>query len=109
MFEKIISVFHDEEKRSEICIILSAAAVLISFFWGHNFPVDPGWIAIILCGIPIIIEAVIGLLTPFFIPAVGLFFIAPTSSILSRDTFAAAENVVIMPVWTLFWGRTVSQ
>ena len=80
MFEKIISVFHDEEKRSEICIILSAAAVLISFFWGHNFPVDPGWIAIILCGIPIIIEAVFGLLIRFYILAYVLVFIALIAS-----------------------------
>ena len=96
MFEKIISVFHDEEKRSEICIILSAAAVLISFFWGHNFPVDPGWIAIILCGIPIIIEAVFGLLTRFYIRGDAFVSISLIGSILTRGTISAGEICVIM-------------
>ena len=98
MFEKIISVFHDEEKRSEICIILSAAAVLISFFWGHNFPVDPGWIAIILCGIPIIIEAVIRLLSPFDFPADVLVSLALVCSIPIGGIFSPAENSGIIPV-----------
>ena len=109
MFEKIISVFHDEEKRSEICIILSAAAVLISFFWGHNFPVDPGWIAIILCGIPIIIEAVIGLVTRFDIRADVLVSIALIASILIGETFAAAEIAVIMQIGSYLEERTVAK
>lgn len=109
MFEKIISVFHDEEKRSEICIILSAAAVLISFFWGHNFPVDPGWIAIILCGIPIIIEAVIGLVTRFDIRADVLVSIALIASILIGEIFAAAEIAVIMQIGSYLEERTVAK
>ena len=98
MFEKIISVFHDEEKRSEICIILSAAAVLISFFWGHNFPVDPGWIAIILCGIPIIIEAVFGPVSPFDLPADVLVSISLIASILIGETISAAEISGLMQI-----------
>lgn len=39
------------------------AAVLLSLLDVRPFPFDMAWIAIILCGIPIILEAIIGLVT----------------------------------------------
>lgn len=109
MFEKIISAIHDEQKRNAVFIIISVAAVLLSFFRGNIFPIDPGWIAIILCGIPIILEAVTGLVTRFDIRADVLVSIALIASILIGETFAAAEIAVIMQIGAYLEEWTVAR
>lgn len=45
-------------KKEIIFLIVSGAALLVSFFGGSALPFDPAWISVILCGIPIILEAV---------------------------------------------------
>ena len=49
-------------------LIISAFSLLTSIF-RLPLPVDAAWIAILLCGVPIILEAVIGLITKFDIKA----------------------------------------
>ena len=56
-------------KKDVICLVVSGLALLASIFDLLPLPVDPAWAAIILCGIPIILEAVIGLVTAFDIKA----------------------------------------
>ena len=51
---------------------------------------------IILCGIPIILEAVIGLVTEFDIKADVLVSLALIASVLIREDFAAGEVAFIM-------------
>lgn len=109
MLEKITSNLPDEETRSALFILLSGAALVISFLGGHALPVDPSWIAILLCGIPIIIEAVTGLVTRFDIRADVLVSIALVASILIGETFAAAEIAVIMQIGSFLEERTVAK
>ena len=52
-------------KKDITLLLISGAALLISIFGGSALPIDPAWVAIVLCGIPIILEAVIGLVTAF--------------------------------------------
>ena len=50
-------------KKDVTLLVLSGAAVLLSLFGVQPFPFDLAWVAILLCGVPIICEAVIGLVT----------------------------------------------
>ena len=45
--------------------MLSGIAIVCSLLGLSPFPFDMAWIAIILCGVPIILEAIIGLVTAF--------------------------------------------
>lgn len=109
MFGSVLSKLRDEETRTVLFILVSGAAVLISFLWGKDLPADPAWIAIILCGIPIIIEAVTGLVTRFDIRADVLVSIALVASVLIGETFAAAEIAVIMQIGSYLEERTVAK
>ena len=53
--------------------------------------IDPAWAAIILCGIPIILEAVIGLVTAFDIKADVLVSMALIASVIIGEIFAAGK------------------
>lgn len=52
-------------RKDIVCLILSGAAVLCSLVKFQPFPFDIAWIAIVLCGLPIVLEAIIGLVTSF--------------------------------------------
>lgn len=56
-------------KKDAACLILSGGALLLSIFDFPPLPFDAAWIAILLCGVPIVLEAVIGLITSFDIKA----------------------------------------
>ena len=56
-------------KKDIVLLIISGTALLISIFDLVPLPFDAAWAAIILCGIPIMIEAIIGLITAFDIKA----------------------------------------
>ena len=69
-------------KREAAFLILSGAALILSMLDISPFPFDMAWTAIILCGIPIILEAVIGLITAFDIKADVLVSIALILSLI---------------------------
>ena len=52
-------------KKDICCLVISGIALIISIFDLIPLPFDAAWIAIVLCGIPIILEAIIGLVTAF--------------------------------------------
>lgn len=56
-------------QRDILFLALSAAALISSIFHLPPLPFDAAWVAIILCGVPIVLEAVIGLVTAFDIKA----------------------------------------
>ena len=66
-----------------------------------GLPFDISWVAIILCGIPIILEAVIGLVTAFDIKADVLVSLALIASVIIGEDFAAGEVAVIMQLGAL--------
>ncbi len=72
-------------------------------------PFDAAWAAMILCGVPIILEAVIGLVTAFDIKADVLVSIALIASLLIGEDFAAGEVAFIMQLGALLEDLTVAK
>ena len=96
-------------KKDITLLVISAAALLLSIFDLIPLPFDAAWIAIILCGIPIILEAVIGLVTAFDIKADVLISIALVASICIGEIFAAGEVAFIMQLGGLLEELTVAK
>ena len=103
------SVFKDEENRTIVALIISVISLIFSFFDLVQAPIDLAWIAIILCGLPIIKEAVIGLVTEFDIKADVLVSMALIASVIIGETFAAGEVAFIMTLGALLEERTVKK
>lgn len=96
-------------KRDIAFLVISGAALLASIAGLSPFPFDMAWIAIILCGIPIILEAVIGLVTAFDIKADVLVSIALIASVIIGEDFAAGEVAFIMQLGGLLEELTVAK
>ena len=90
-------------------LVISGAAVICSLLRIDPLPFDMAWIAIILCGIPIILEAVIGLVTAFDIKADVLVSLALIASLCIGETFAAGEVAFIMQLGALLEELTVAR
>ena len=82
-------------KKDIVFLILSGLALLVSIFRLLPLPFDAAWVAIILCGIPIILEAVIGLVTAFDIKADVLVSLALIASVCIGEDFAAIMLAII--------------
>ncbi len=89
--------------------VISGIALLVSIFLPHMLPFDAAWIAIILCGIPIILEAIIGLITEFDIKADVLVSLALIASVCIGEDFAAGEVAFIMQIGGLLEELTVAK
>lgn len=96
-------------KRDIVFLILSGLALIASMFDFLPLPFDPAWVAIILCGVPIILEAVIGLVTAFDIKADVLVSIALIASVIIGEDFAAGEVAFIMQLGGLLEELTVAK
>ena len=97
-------------KKDIVLIVISAAAVLLSLFHvNFGLPFDIAWVAIVLCGIPIILEAIIGLVTEFDITADVLVALALIASICIGEYFAAGEVALIMQLGSLLEELTVAR
>ena len=94
-------------KRDIVFLVISGVALLASMFHLLPLPFDPAWVAIILCGIPIIMEAFIGLVTEFDIKADVLVSIALLASVMIGEDFAAGEVAFIMQIGGLLEELTV--
>ena len=81
-------LFLNETKRSILFLVISGISLLISFLEPENAAFDSAWIAIVLCGIPIIIEAVEGLVTRFDIKADVLVSLALIASVIIGEIFS---------------------
>lgn len=95
-------------KKDIILLILSALSLIISMAFQDLLPFDPAWIAIILCGVPILIEAFIGMITAFDIKADLLVSLALIASIGIGEDFAAGEVAFIMQLGGLLEELTVA-
>ncbi|MCR5564067.1 MAG: cation-translocating P-type ATPase [Desulfovibrio sp.] len=96
-------------RRDILFLVISGMALLASFFDLRLFPFDSAWVAIILCGVPIILEAVIGLTTAFDIKADVLVSLALISSVIIGEDFAAGEVAFIMELGALLEDLTVAR
>ena len=96
-------------KRDVTFLVLSGLALLASILFGERAAVDPAWVAIFLCGVPIILEAIIGLVTAFDIKADVLVSIALIASVVIGEDFAAGEVAFIMQLGALLEDLTVAR
>lgn len=96
-------------RKDVTLLVISGAAVICSLLKFQPFPFDMAWIAIILCGLPIILEAFIGLVTAFDIKADVLVSLALIASICIGEDFAAGEVAVIMQLGGLLEELTVAR
>ena len=95
-------------KKDIILLVISGISLILSLF-NLPVPVNPAWIAIILCGVPIILEAVIGLVTAFDIKADVLVSLALIVSVAIGEIFAAGEVAFIMQLGGLLEDLTVAK
>ncbi len=95
-------------KKDIILLVISGISLLVSLFSPDLLPFNAAWIATILCGIPIILEAIIGLVTAFDIKADVLVSIALVASLCIGEDFAAGEVAFIMQLGSLLEDLTVA-
>ncbi len=96
-------------KKDIALLVISGVALIVSIFDLVPLPFDASWAAIILCGIPIILEAVIGLVTAFDIKADVLVSLALIASVCIGEDFAAGEVAFIMQLGGLLEELTVAR
>ena len=110
MIEKIEAVLDWGGTRKDIALLaISAVALVASFIWGSALPLDPAWIAIVLCGLPIVVSAAIALITEFDIKADMLVSIALIASVAIGEYFAAGEVALIMQLGGLLEELTTAK
>lgn len=101
-------------KKDIAFLIISGISLVISQIQSITVPDDIlpfniAWVAIILCGVPIILEAVIGLVTAFDIKADVLVSLALIASVCIGEDFAAGEVAFIMQLGGLLEDLTVAK
>lgn len=92
------NILKNKVKRDILFLIISGIALILSFANVKLFNLDLAWISIIFCGIPIIKDAIIGLVTEFDIKADVLVSMALIASLIIGETFAAGEVAFIMQI-----------
>ena len=93
----------NEPKVTLRCAIASAAALVLSLTGALKsvLPVDAAWVAIILCGVPIVVGAFKGVVFERDIKADLLVSLALIASAATREYFAAGEVALIMQIGSL--------
>lgn len=110
MIEKLEAILEWGGTKKDITfLIISGIALLASIFHLDLSGIDLAWVAIILCGIPIILEAIIGLVTAFDIKADVLVSLALIASVIIGEDFAAGEVAFIMQLGSLLEELTVAR
>ena len=96
-------------KRDITFLALGGGSLLLSFFAPAALQVNPAWLAILLCGAPIVREAAVGLFTRFDIKADVLVSLALLASVAIGEIFAAGEMAFIMQLGGLLEELTVAK
>ena len=96
-------------KKAVTLLVISGLAVLASLLKWQPLPFDMAWVAIILCGVPIVLEAIIGLRPAFDIKADVLVSLALIASVCIGQDFAAGEVAFIMQLGGLLEELTVAK
>ena len=100
-------------KKDIVLLVIGGISLVLSLLDSRlhfmPLPFDIAWVAIILCGIPIILEAIIGLVTRFDIKADVLVSLALIASVCIHEDFAAGEVAFIMQLGALLEDLTVAK
>ncbi len=96
---KLSDIWNDGFYRSVLLMAVSAVALVLSFAGVKPVEwLDLAWVAIILCGVPIIIMAAKGLVINHDIRAGVLVSLAMIAAICLQEYFAAGEVALIMQI-----------
>ena len=96
-------------KKDITFLAISIVALVLSLTVKDQLPFDPAWIAVVLCGIPILIESSVGLFLGFDIKADVLVSIALIASLCIGEIFAAGEVAAIMIIGALLEDYTAER
>ncbi len=96
-------------KKDITLLVISGIALILSLTKAIPLPFDIAWVSIILCGVPIVLEAIIGLVTAFDIKADVLVSLALIASVCIGEDFAAGEVAFIMQFGALLEDLTVAK
>lgn len=96
-------------KKDVTLLVISGLAMLASLLKWQPLPFDMAWVAIILWGVPIVLEAIIGLVTAFDIKADVLVSLALIAAVCIGQDFAAGEVAFIMQLGGLLEELTVAR
>ncbi len=93
----------NEPKVTLFCAIISAISLVLSITGVLKgvLPVDIAWIAIVLCGVPIVIGAFKAVVFEHDIKADLLVSLALIASVATKEYFAAGEVALIMQIGSL--------
>lgn len=98
-----------DELKEIILMVISAISLITGFIKPDLLSFDLSWIAVILCGLPIIREAIESLIHEKDINADLLVSIAIISSIIIGEVFAAGVIALIMTIGGFLEEYTVSK
>ena len=106
-----MKLFKSETQKTVTFIIISSIFLFMSLIQRVDelLHFNLSWVAIILCGLPIIKEAAIGLYEEFDIKADVLVSLALIASVIIGEIFAAGEISVIMTIGALLEDLTVQK
>lgn len=90
------------------CAAASAVALVVSLGgWTREaLPIDVAWVAVVLCGVPIVVGAVRGLVVERDVTADVLVSLALIASLVAGEWFAAGEVALIMQVGSMLEDHT---
>ncbi|MBQ7902112.1 MAG: cation-translocating P-type ATPase [Oscillospiraceae bacterium] len=88
-------------KKDITLLVIGAVSLVMSLAKINILPFDIAWIAIIVCGTPILMDTFIGLATEFDIKADLLVSMALIASVYLGEFFAAGEVAFIMQLGAL--------
>jgi len=90
-------------KVTLVCAVTSAISLVLSITGALKglLPFDIAWIAIVLCGVPILIGAFRGVVFEHDIKADLLVSLALIASVATGEFFAAGEVALIMQIGSL--------
>ncbi len=91
-------LFDRDEAISLLRLMVSGVSLVASFLVGDDLPIDPAWVAIVLCGAPILWDAATGLVLRHDIKADVLVAIAIIASLALGEWLAAGEVALIMEI-----------
>ena len=91
-------------KKDILFLVLGGIALLNSMFSVLSLPFNSAWITVVLCGIPIILEAIVGLVTAFDIKADVLVSLALLASLGIGEYFCGRRDSLYYAAGRSFGG-----
>lgn len=104
----ILEWYEKQSDRLRLIFVIISGVVLatsLTFSWTGNADkiagFDPAWIAIVLCGLPIVLGAIVGVVKDHDITADVLVALALIGSLILKEFFAAGEVAFIMQIGSI--------